>query len=70
MRAGVLLGSRLSPFPHSAAAVGTAELGGDKSWLNVTGTVAPASADYFNLDYGEGIIRVGMDDGVRWIWIC
>lgn len=37
----------------------------DESWINVSGTVASASGDYFWLDYGKGKIKVEMDD---WDW--
>lgn len=50
------------------AQVGTAAdkpQGPDQSWLNISGTVAAANADFFYLDYGEGVIRVEMDD---WDW--
>ncbi len=39
--------------------------GADQSWINITGTVAAANADFFYLDYGEGVIRIEMDD---WDW--
>jgi hypothetical protein len=37
----------------------------DGSWLSLNGTVVTADADSFELDYGEGIVTVEMDD---WDW--
>ncbi|WP_417427310.1 hypothetical protein [Hoeflea sp.] len=37
----------------------------DDSFVSISGTVASAAADSFQLDYGEGLITVEMDD---WDW--
>lgn len=51
---------------HASASYAAAEPAGpDMSWINLTGTVASANDDYFYLDFGDGVIRVEMDD---WDW--
>ncbi len=37
----------------------------DNSWITLNGTVVTAGTDSFELDYGEGIVTVEMDD---WDW--
>lgn len=37
----------------------------DESWISLSGTVVTAGANTFELDYGEGIVTVEMDD---WDW--
>lgn len=37
----------------------------DDTWVSICGTVEDVSADAFDLNYGDGIITVGMDDGDR-----
>lgn len=37
----------------------------DNSWISINGTVTTVSADQFELDYGDGVITVEMDDGDR-----
>src|SRR6056297_1328210 len=37
----------------------------DDTWISVDGTILSVSADSFELDYGEGMITVEMDDGDR-----
>lgn len=37
----------------------------DDTWISIDGTVEEVSADRFNLDYGDGVIIVEMDDGDR-----
>ncbi|MFP4472511.1 MAG: DUF5666 domain-containing protein [Candidatus Omnitrophota bacterium] len=37
----------------------------NNSWISLSGTVVTADADSFELDYGEGIVTVEMDD---WDW--
>ena len=37
----------------------------DDSWISISGTVSSVSADSFMLDYGDGLLRVEMDDGDR-----
>lgn len=37
----------------------------DNSWISIHGTVTSVSADEFELDYGDGLISVEMDDGDR-----
>jgi len=39
---------------------------GDDSWVTLSGTVANAADDGFDLDYGDGIVRVEMDDYDSW----
>lgn len=34
----------------------------DGSWISISGTVTSTAPDSFNLDYGEGIVLVEMDD--------
>jgi hypothetical protein len=54
------------------AGTGLAETGnknpyaaGDRTWININGTVEAVEADAFELDYGDGVITVEMDDGDR-----
>ncbi len=37
----------------------------DNSWISINGTVTSVSADEFELDYGDGLVTVEMDDGDR-----
>ena len=37
----------------------------DRTWINLSGTVEAVEADAFELDYGDGVITVEMDDGDR-----
>lgn len=37
----------------------------DNSWISISGTVRDVTPGAFNLDYGEGIVIVEMDDGDR-----
>ncbi len=42
-----------SPDPYAKA---------DESWISLSGTVTSVAPDSFNLDYGEGLVLVEMDD--------
>lgn len=48
-----------------AAAQQSPYLQPDESWITLDGTVEDVARDAFNLRYGEGMIRVEMDDGDR-----
>lgn len=37
----------------------------NNTWISISGTVKTVSPDIFLLDYGDGIIKVEMDDGDR-----
>lgn len=37
----------------------------DDTWISISGTVDAVTADSFVLDYGDGTVRVEMDDGDR-----
>ncbi|MFC0444646.1 hypothetical protein ACFOD1_05055 [Pseudidiomarina halophila] len=37
----------------------------DDTWIQISGTVESVSADTFELDYGDGLVTVEMDDGDR-----
>jgi uncharacterized protein YdeI (BOF family) len=37
----------------------------DDTWISISGTVDKVDADSFMLDYGDGTVRVEMDDGDR-----
>lgn len=49
----------------STAGADEASIQPDTSWVNLTGTVVETRPSYFKLDYGDGRIRVEMDD---WDW--
>ncbi|NKI33830.1 hypothetical protein HFP89_01460 [Wenzhouxiangella sp. XN79A] len=37
----------------------------DNSWISISGTVVDVARDQFELDYGDGVVTVEMDDGDR-----
>ena len=37
----------------------------DNTWISISGTVHDVTRNAFNLDYGDGVINVEMDDGDR-----
>ena len=59
---------------HASTSMGTSRYGEQKtspygapdgSWISISGTVAEVERDEFEVDYGDGVVSVEMDDGDR-----
>ncbi|MGK2943112.1 MAG: hypothetical protein ACSLFC_00030 [Desulfuromonadales bacterium] len=55
----------IGPFLVTSAMAEDPYLKKNNSWISLSGTVKSGSATAFNLDYGDGIVTVEMDDGTR-----
>jgi len=62
--AGSVLGLS-AVLPLAASAAESPYTMPDEAWISIDGTVEAVSPDSFELDYGDGMVTVEMDDGDR-----